>query len=166
VKIKCALPKWVERPHYRFEADRLGRDEHGTWLGCPNPTAFTGPGWDGEWTHGFVILVPESQGWIASYQGEREPNDIELYVDITTAAEWPDEQTFRAIDLDLDVARFRDGRVELLDEDEFEEHRALFGYPDDVVERALETAQWVLEAVREGREPFGRAGIPWLSKLG
>jgi hypothetical protein len=164
MRIRCALPKWIEHPHYRFETDLLGRDEHGTWLGCLPPTPYTGPKGSGEFVHAFVILVPEDQWWLLSYNDGR--SEIELYVDITTAAVWRDQSTVEAIDLDLDVARFRDGRVELLDEDEFEERRLAFGYPDDVVRQAVDTAHAVLEAVREGREPFGTVGAQWLAKLG
>jgi hypothetical protein len=102
---------------------------------------------------------------MVTYQGEGEPQDLELYVDITTVPQWPSPSVCRAVDLDLDIGRFRDGRVELLDEDEFEERRVSFGYPDDVVRRALETAHSVLDAVREYREPFGAAGVPWLSMV-
>lgn len=45
----------------------------------------------------------------------------------------------RAIDLDLDVIRFHDGSVVIDDEDEFADHRELYGYPADVVELAERT---------------------------
>ncbi|HYZ93479.1 MAG TPA: DUF402 domain-containing protein [Actinomycetota bacterium] len=165
MKVHCELPKWVEHPHYQFDADLLGRDEYGTWLGCPPGTPFIGPKSPGTWHHAMAILVPDNEWWLVTYQGQGEPQNLEVYVDITTPAEWPSETVCRAIDLDLDVARFRDGRIELLDEDEFEEHRAAFAYPDDVAERALTTAQSVLDAMRERREPFDSAGFRWLEQI-
>ncbi len=65
------------------------------------------------------------------------PRTSEVYCDITTPARWESDDTVHLIDLDLDVVRRRaTGLVELLDEDEFAEHRARFGYPDDVVAEA------------------------------
>ena len=60
------------------------------------------------------------------------------------------------IDLDLDVVRRRaTGLVELRDEDEFAEHRARFGYPDDVVAEAQAAAGWLLahSATAPSRSP-------------
>ena len=45
------------------------------------------------------------------------------------------------IDLDLDVVRFRDGRVEVLDEDEFGQHQATLGYPPHMINQPATTAQ-------------------------
>ena len=69
------------------------------------------------------------------------------------------------VDLDLDVIRLRDGTVLLDDEDEFAEHRVLYGYPEDVVERALATSRDLLESVRERRPPFGPIPEKWLDVL-
>jgi protein associated with RNAse G/E len=47
-------------------------------------------------------------------------------------------ETITAVDLDLDVIRRHDGTVFVDDEDEFTEHRELYGYPVDVVEPQIE----------------------------
>lgn len=60
----------------------------------------------------------------------------------------------RWIDLDLDVRIFADGRYELLDEDEFEEHRLKYGYPTDVQEKAQSAVQEILDLARRRQEPF------------
>jgi hypothetical protein len=70
------------------------------------------------------------------------------------------------IDLDLDVSRWRDtGAVRVLDEDEFAEHQARYGYPDGVVAQAERTARWLLAAVSDGDEPFASAYRPWLAHV-
>jgi hypothetical protein len=69
------------------------------------------------------------------------------------------------VDLDLDVIRYRNGKVLLDDEDEFAEHQVTLGYPEDVIEKALATAKWLMDAVEQRREPFGAAGRPWLDLL-
>ena len=53
------------------------------------------------------------------------------------------------VDLDLDVVRRRaTGTVELRDEDEFAEHRARFGYPDDLVANAEAAAKLLVRGAR------------------
>lgn len=92
------------------------------------------------------------------------PRTSEVYCDITTPARWESDDTVHLIDLDLDVVRRRaTGLVELLDEDEFAEHRARFGYPDDVVAEAEAAAQRLLGALGDGTEPFATAYRKWLA---
>ena len=58
------------------------------------------------------------------------------------------------VDLDIDVIRWPDGRVEVLDRDDFEENSITFGYPDDV-KKAAENALDDLLALIDSREfPF------------
>jgi protein associated with RNAse G/E len=58
------------------------------------------------------------------------------------------------VDLDLDVQIWADGRMMILDEDEFEEHRVLFGYPEAVQQSAQDTVEDILARWRAGAEPF------------
>jgi uncharacterized protein len=44
------------------------------------------------------------------------------------------------VDLDLDVVRRFDGSAEILDEDEFAEHQARYGYPPEVTGHAERAA--------------------------
>lgn len=165
MSVRCELRKWNGRQGYTFDAQLLGRDDYGTWLGVPAPTSFVGPQSPGVWEHPFVICVPENTWWIASFYNEGGLFNMETYVDIITSAEWPRKSAFRCIDLDLDVVRYYDGRIELLDEDEFDEHCVEMSYPPDVVARARDTARSMLEAVEARREPFDTVGVSWLTKL-
>jgi protein associated with RNAse G/E len=82
------------------------------------------------------------------------PRTSEVYCDITTPARWEGD-TVHIIDLDLDVVRRRaTGLVELRDEDEFDDHRALFGYPDNLVVEARAAAEKLMTALGDGSEPF------------
>jgi protein associated with RNAse G/E len=74
------------------------------------------------------------------------------------------DDTVRAVDLDLDVVRWRDGRVEVLDEDEFAEHQVQLGYPAELITQARRTCDWLVEAVSSRTEPFGQAGAAWLAR--
>ncbi len=58
------------------------------------------------------------------------------------------------IDLDLDVAVRPGGEIQLLDEDEFEEHQQRYGYPEDVIERARHAADEVMRLARANAFPF------------
>ncbi len=60
------------------------------------------------------------------------------------------------VDLDLDVSVRPDGCIEVLDEDEFEEHRQKYGYPPDVVRRAEDAAEELVRLARERAFPFSQ----------
>ncbi len=104
-----------------------------------------------------VTLVPRDHWWMAWFAFDR---DFSLYVDIVTPPVVRGT-SITMIDLDLDVIRWSDGRVELLDEDEFEDHRVRLGYPDDVVAGALASGRHVLAAVQAGEPPFDAPGERW-----
>ncbi|MGQ4390492.1 DUF402 domain-containing protein [Streptomyces sp. SAS_270] len=72
----------------------------------------------------------------------------------------------RTVDLDLDVCRIRaDGSVFVDDEDEFAVHQVRYGYPPDVVARAVAASEWLSAALREGMQPFGDHYLTWLDQV-
>jgi protein associated with RNAse G/E len=77
------------------------------------------------------------------------------YANVSTPAEF-DGETIRWVDLDLDVIVTEAG-VRLIDEDEFEEHRERFGYPDDLVMKARAAAELLIDLASRGERPFDRA---------
>jgi protein associated with RNAse G/E len=68
------------------------------------------------------------------------------------------------VDLDLDVARRRDGTVVLLDEDEFEQHRRSYAYPARIVDHARAAAATLYGRIESRDEPFGSTGLTWLDR--
>jgi len=132
------------------------------WIGGGPGVAYTGPKGSGFFEPAFVQLFPRD-GWFVSVWNAT--GGMETYVDVATPPQWPSEDHVTMVDLDLDVIRFRDGNVVLDDEDEFEEHRIEYGYPDDVVARARSTAEYLMDAVRSGAEPFGAASESWFRNL-
>lgn len=158
--IRVEIRKFDGSAHRAFPARLLGRDEHGTWLGIASGTVsdsgkvYEIPG---------VVLVPHSGWWTAMFNAA--PRNTSVYCDITTPATWTDG-TVTVTDLDLDVRKIRlTGEVQLVDEDEFAVHQAKFGYPDEVVQQARAAAQWLLDAVRAGREPFANHFHHWLAHV-
>jgi protein associated with RNAse G/E len=163
-KVRVVFTKYDGRLHWHARLDRLGEDEHGVWLGSPRGTI---------WQRGEsdvlmddlcnVTLIPRDAWWVASFNlGHRKH---EIYIDLSTVPVWHgDEVTM--VDLDLDVVRLvGSGVAKLLDEDEFAEHRVLFGYPEDVVRAVSQTAATLMTQVI-GAEPFVAAYRPWLAQVG
>jgi hypothetical protein len=163
VIVDCDMRKWGDIAHWRFPVELLGRDAFGTWLGAVPPTAYTGPRGAGEWTHNFVMCVPDDAWWIATFNAVTTEVGAEVYVDMTTPPVWLSGSHVQAIDLDLDVIRERDGTVFIDDEDEFEEHKVKFAYPADVVAAARASCDEIFRRVRSRDEPFGDVGRTWLA---
>ena len=143
--------KWGDRPHYRHTGTFLGEDEHGWWFelrkGAPiyraSEVLFHG-------NHGGHMLIPPDARWWAWFL---EGRDFDLYVDIVREST-RDDHGVRCVDMDLDVVRYVDGRVEVVDRDELEQHAVEHGYTPEAVAEAEAAAEEVLAAVRAGAEPF------------
>jgi protein associated with RNAse G/E len=142
--------------------ERLGEDEHGTWLWSPKgSTIRRGDDPPKQSKSDWVKLITRDRWWTAIWNAEGR---YEVFVDIATPAEW-DGDAVAMIDLDLDVGRARDGSVTIEDEDEFAEHQVRYGYPADVIDRARTTTARLALDVAERREPFGAVGARWLEAL-
>jgi hypothetical protein len=157
------MTKWGDRPHWEFDATYLGDDEHGDWIGIVAGTPMSRPGAAFDSTVDQVGLVPRDAGWLATFHAPGY--GVLTYVDMTTVPVW-DGTTLRAVDLDLDVVLPATGAAYVDDEDEFAEHRVVFGYPPEVVTLAEEACSWVLSGVRGRRPPFdGASSDRWLDRL-
>lgn len=153
--------KWPDTPHYGHPAWLLGTDDLGVWfevrLGVPwyrgDTFLFDGP-------FDAVVLVSALGGFIAWFWPEGR--ELDLYVDIVTNVQHS-RSTLIAVDLDLDVIRHRDdGRVELVDEDEFAAHQVELDYPQSVIDHANRVARTVLASMLAGDAPFdGAAASRW-----
>ena len=161
-KVWIERTKWPDRPHYAHDGWVLGEDEHGLWLELRTG----GPVYRGDKVlfhgkRGGLMLVPPDAGWLAWFPAS---GSFDLYVDIVTPPVVTADRV-SMVDLDLDVIRWADGRIELVDVDEFEAHQVELGYPAEVIEEAARQAEAVLDAVRRGDEPFaGIAAAAWAAK--
>lgn len=158
--MRVEFTKWDGRLHWHFDLDPLGEDEHGLWLagrpGCRLQRGAEPPQLE---VHGFACLVPHQGRWIAYFNASQDP---EIYIDVTDEPIRGDGFV-GAIDLDLDVLRWRDGRVTIDDEDEFAEHQVRFGYPAEVITATEMTAHTLVDRVTSRTEPFDRAAERWLA---
>jgi uncharacterized protein len=161
--MELATEKWGGLPHYRGVVTHLGDDEHGGWWWGPKGrTILRGDEPIFEAQQDVVFLVVPGAWWSATWWlGHPE---VELYVNIGTPFVHEADRLV-STDLDLDVLRFCDGRVETVDQDEFAEHQVRYGYPADVIETVERTAQEVHAAMERGEPPFdGVAARAWASR--
>jgi protein associated with RNAse G/E len=154
--VRVQYRKYDGRQHRDYPAVRLAEDDSGVWLGVAAGTQSVYHGRPSVEAIPFVLLVPRNAWWTAMFNPA--PRSSEVYCDITSPAHWESVDEVHLIDLDLDVVRRRfTGRVELLDEDEFAENRASFGYPDELVTQAFAAAHWLRAALADDTEPFASA---------
>jgi uncharacterized protein len=152
--VELITEKWGGRPHYRTSVEVLGRDEHGTWLwGKAGRIVHRG---DEEFLvdEPALSVVPDDQWWWTLWFVGHP--DLEIYVNVATPTLWTPESA-TSTDLDLDVVRFTDGRVEIVDRDEFELHQLQLGYPTEIIEAAERSAREVLTLVQLRTPPFDLA---------
>jgi hypothetical protein len=160
--VRVVYTKYDGSRHRDYPARRLAEDDLGTWLGVAAGTESIYHGRPSVERIPFVLLVPHDAWWTAMFNPP--PRTSEVYCDIATPAHWQGRHEVDLVDLDLDVVRRREsGLVQLLDEDEFADHRERFGYPDEVVEPARAAAITLMSALDDGTEPFASAYRKWLS---
>ncbi|MGI5341855.1 DUF402 domain-containing protein [Streptomyces sp. CA-181903] len=150
----------------QWAATRLGEDEHGVWLGTAQGVPVSSATGDRTSRFAYVTLVSRDEWWTATFCADPGP---EMYCDVCTVPEWSADGTvLHTVDLDLDVVRPRGGEARIQDEDEFDEHRVRYGYPDHVIDRARQTCEWLMEAGRrhgDVLEPFASVYRHWLGLI-
>jgi len=164
-EVRVAFTKYDGSRHWLHPMRYLGEDEHGVWLGAPAGTSVRrGDELPVVVEPPFVQLIPDGEWWSATFNGE--PAETEVYCDIGTPPQWVHPGEVTMADLDLDVIRLRaDGRVLILDEDEFAEHQVRYQYPAEVIGQAERAAAWLVEVISAGGEPFATEYRAWLAKV-
>lgn len=156
--------KYPDTLHWRHDMILLGEDGLGTWLGAPTGTIIQrGIEEPMSWHRPFVQLIQPTRPWIPIWNVD--PDRTAIYVDVTTVPTRAADDRIEAIDLDLDVVQLVDGSIEVLDEDEFTEHRVSLGYPDWMVDQARATTAEVSVAIEMQRSPFDGSHLPWFERL-
>lgn len=99
--------------------------------------------------------------WYNVMRFERPDRGLDhWYCNVSTPARF-DDGHLRWVDLDLDVRVWPDGRMEVLDEDEFLENSACMGYPPAVIASARNAVGELLALARSAQFPFEElAGVP------
>lgn len=90
---------------------------------------------------------------------------VRWYCNITTPPTWDSSGLIRYTDLDLDLMVFSNGYWRVLDRDEFNTHRARYGYPPEVVQGAEAGLAELIQLRQHRKGPFAPASIAWLQAL-
>lgn len=151
--------------HWGFEGHWLGEDEWGDWIALPAGSRR----WKGESLFApsegdAVFCAPRGEWWHLHYNGANAHN-YSHFVDIVTPPTWVAGDRYEMVDLDLDVAVHTDGAIEVQDEDEFEVHQVQYRYTEEMIRRATEETQRVVEALQLRQEPFFDVAATWLDSL-
>jgi hypothetical protein len=164
--VRVVLRKYDGSPHRHQTMRRLGEDEHGVWLWAPagNPVYLGDGSGSFDAAHLAVRLIPTGGRWWSALFCPAPANPA-VYCDIVTPPEWSTAGEVAMVDLDLDVCRYQDGRVQIHDEDEFITHRFAYAYPEPVVSRALDAADDVWHALAGDTEPFAGVYKCWLDRV-
>ncbi|MGO1629390.1 DUF402 domain-containing protein [Microbacterium sp.] len=164
-KVSFQWRKWDGSPHWEHECVYLGSDRWGDWLGQRVGWRSFRPGRDMLLTSASVALMPAGRtDYVLTVNAA--PQRTRIYIDIAWDVRWHDGRP-TAIDMDLDVVRRVDGTVFIDDEDEWEEHRELYGYPADVISALERTAGDLESRVAAYEPPFDDAAPDrWLNVLG
>jgi protein associated with RNAse G/E len=158
--------KWDGSRHWEHECVYLGSDEWGDWVGQPVGSRSFRPGRDMTLRSPSVMMLPAGrEDYVLTFNGA--PELTRVYIDIAWAVQWPADGLPTAIDMDLDVVRRLDERgVYIDDEDEWDEHRVLYGYPSHVVRELEATTRDLAARVRALAPPFDEATADrWLGAL-
>lgn len=108
-----------------------------------------------------ILRVHDDVSWWnleVAWEPDWRPN--KHYVNIALPSTW-DGGVLRFVDLDLDVSWWADGRVFLLDVDEFEEHTERFGYPRHLIDGAWAAVDEVRTMIEELTFPFDGSLYDW-----
>ncbi|MBB6035404.1 DUF402 domain-containing protein [Phytomonospora endophytica] len=157
----------------------LGEDEHGEWAILPAG----GRTW---FAVGDVSRIGDDQlrcyprhgNWVAQFwqpdrilhvdraDGRTETIQVELldYVDMTAPPTFEGADV-SFVDLVLDVVRYPDGRVAVLDEDEVDEEVERYGIPPEYIERARISCAEVHDLMSAGKAPFDGTAESWRARF-
>ena len=152
-RIHVRSTKYDGSPHWEF--DSFFVLERGSLLVTMNFAGQELQTWNGPWVTPYHTRNHFwSDRWYNVMRCERRDGALDhWYCNVTTPALFDGEQV-SYIDLDLDVRVWPDGRVEVLDEEEFLANSARMGYPPDVVAAARRAVEELTELARAGEFPF------------
>ena len=106
-----------------------------------------------------LVHVYWTDRWYNIWAANRNPGR-QLYCNIAMPM-IVENDILRFVDLDIDVARFSDGTIEVYDDDEFEEHRQTMGYSDEIVAHALAAREEVIRLCQKPTGAFDWQTLPF-----
>ncbi len=169
--IHVVSTKYDGSPHWEFDsfyvledgplliatnfAGQVLHNKAGDW---PTPFDVRNHFWQDRW-YNIMRCDRPARGDVGAGGGGLAPgsaNDAGLeyyYCNVTTPTTY-DGENISYVDLDLDVRVHADGRIELLDEDEFIENSERMGYSQEVIKQAQRAADELVELATKRAFPF------------
>ena len=80
-------------------------------------------------------------------------NGITYYCNLASPSLY-DGEAIKNIDYDLDVKIYPDGYFEVLDQDEYDQHKVIMNYPDNVQKIVTNQVDLLIERIQGGQAPF------------
>ena len=159
--ITLRISKWVGLPHRSVGLVDLEMTNDGMWGAIRNRTAVDdATGKMTQFPCDAVVFFPTDQWWAAIWLTGMP---MDLHVDISTPARRHNNDV-AMIDLDLDVV-VADGKITILDRDEFEENSARWDYPAHVVMNAEAAVTYVALAITDQKFPFDGSHLSVAAKF-
>jgi uncharacterized protein DUF402 len=154
----------VKRPGgiFWFDLQPVTRDHDGTWLRGPAGSRWHAPHDSGTLPVAVVVLLAPGRPWAAWWVDD--PADRRLEIDVCL----PPERTaggWQYVDLELDPIRHADGRVEIEDQDEYEESYRNGWMTADDAALARTTADACAALLRRRTEPWLERGWQLLAEF-
>lgn len=145
--------KYDGAPHRWWCSEVKAVDKSGILLESAEGTYMYGPG--GGWRSLGGLTQLWWDRWYNVYKAYEGTSPLLYYVHIALPPQVADGgRRITYVDLELDVIMDADGTVRIVDEDEFDEARKVYGYPADLVANAKETAQSVRRLLLMSSTPW------------
>ena len=154
--VRILSTKYDGSPHYDYRGRIVDRGEGYLRVVVPQGTPYTSYRAAGT-TLAAMTQIYFTDRWYNTFHNH-EPighRRMVTYCNIGTPARLEGD-TIRWVDLDLDVVVTEDRGVVVVDEDEFEEHRARMRYPDEVIRHAEDARDELMALGRTLAFPLDR----------
>ncbi len=146
--------KWPKRPTAQTTGYLLGADQYGHWLGIVAGSLWhASNGQQGSFEHSFVKLITHDAYWSACFNLSGKLIDV----DIVMPNMWND-QLVEEIDLEIDLLKLDDGRLEIRDQAEFAAVCQTWPMPPSIVDQVHATTTEIYQQLHDQVEPFKTIG--------
>lgn len=165
-RLELRFEKWDKSTLRQFSTAVLGVDKYGIWVTTDADSVVTWPdGSKGRLPNVGLTFVPTGSEWwtvtwAAAANGEMSRS---VYGNISLPPAF-ERQQVRLVDLDLDVVGSPDGKLTVVDWEDFASNSAAMSYPDEVRDGAVQAANRLLDALTEGIEPYCSVADLWFRR--
>lgn len=151
--------KWPKRPTAQAIGYLIGTDQFGHWLGIIAGSVWQHcNGQQGTFEQSFVKLIPYNAYWSACFNCSGKLIDV----DIVLPHIWAN-QLIEEVDLEIDLLKMDDGRLEIRDQAEFAVVFQQWPMLTSLIDQVHATTTQIYQQLATEAEPFKRVGVQWLA---